>query len=163
MSNNLKIELANFSDINEIMIMYKLSFKCLYNKYKDDNTSPYMEDKKTIQKKFVMDNSYYFFIKNNKQKIGMVRIITLPKNNTAEISPILILPEFQRKGFAKNTLNIIYNVFNNYKHWQLSTIKQEKHLVNFYLEVGYQINQNKHFKIKNGMDLIFFDKYIHNY
>ncbi|MFT9191532.1 MAG: GNAT family N-acetyltransferase [Liquorilactobacillus sp.] len=87
-----------------------------------------------------------------------MRILLDNKENTAKISPILILPEFQNQGLAQKSLIQIEKKFPDIKTWVLDTIKQEKKLVHLYLKAGYQIIDGKESRIQDGMNIIYFYK-----
>lgn len=149
---------ATVQNLEEIVTMYRKSFKKLYEKYHDDTTSPYKEPKEVIENKLSLKNSYYFFIQQKKKNVGIIRILLDNKENTAKISPILILPEFQNQGLAQKSLIQIEKKFPDIKTWVLDTIKQEKKLVHLYLKAGYQIIDGKDSRIQDGMNIIYFYK-----
>lgn len=157
--NKITLELASTNELDEILKIQKSAFKKLFMKYHDLDTSPYNETIETILFRFNMRSSYYFFIMDENKKIGFIRILFNEKNNQARISPIAILPEYENKGYGKIAMTTIENKFYKVKEWHLDTITQEKKLIGFYLNQGYQL-MPEHKAIKEGMDISVFKKII---
>ncbi len=151
----IRLKEAHISDATAIQRMYKMAFKNLYLKYHDDDTNPYMETIKSIKNKITAPASNFYFIKSNENTVGLVRL--QKENNIVRISPLLILPKFQGKHLAQDTLNYIEQMNTN-SRIELDTIAQEKKLIHLYTKSGYTIDSTKHINLQPGMDLIFFYK-----
>ncbi|MCV3741462.1 GNAT family N-acetyltransferase [Lentilactobacillus hilgardii] len=149
---------ATSSDIPTIIEIYHAGFKELYNRYHDDKTNPYKESAHTIQEKMKLPNSIYYFIIHNKIKIGIIRIVANYRYKAAEVSPLVILPEFQGQKLAQKSVQEIESLFPTIRTWYVNTIKQEPKLIHLYLKCGYQIVPHKIQTIRDGMDIVFFRK-----
>ncbi|WP_257607429.1 GNAT family N-acetyltransferase [Weissella sagaensis] len=158
-TKKIAFKLANVSDANKIIKMYKMGFKTLFETYQDTKTNPYMESKDDIYRKINQNNSYYFFILQDQHEIGLIRVMLDSEDTThAKISPILILPEFENKGFAQMALLQIEEKFSSVKQWYIDTIKQETKLLHLYTKSGYILMNQPELYIKEGMDLVFLTK-----
>ncbi|WP_231945707.1 GNAT family N-acetyltransferase [Lacticaseibacillus rhamnosus] len=102
---------AFYTDLKEIRHMYQQAFKSLYGKYQDRETNPYCESLESLQKKFKRPNNAFFFIIVEDKRIGLIRVVIDRKNSAARISPFLILPSYQGKGYAQLGLQLIEEQF----------------------------------------------------
>ncbi|MDN6968809.1 GNAT family N-acetyltransferase [Oenococcus sp. UCMA 17063] len=159
-NQKLSFQRASENDLEQIVSMYRDSFKELYDRYHDEKTSLYKEPVEVIKIKILQDNSFFFFIILNRSKVGLIRVIIDAKENSAKLSPLLVLPKFQGQKIAQNSLLVIENLFPSIKTWYVDTIKQESKLVHLYLKCGYQVIKDKSQNIQPGTDLIFLNKKI---
>ncbi len=128
---------ARPEDCEEIYRIQICAFSELLEKYKDDATNPGAETVQKINYRMNQDFTDYYFIKLNDRNIGVIRIVRL-KGNLCRISPLFILPEFQGKGYAQDTIKAVESLYPQAKGWELDTIKQEKKLCYLYEKMGYQ-------------------------
>ncbi len=156
---NIRIIKAQFSDCNEIHDMQVSAFTDLLNKYRDYSTNPACETLEDVQNKFNQPFSTYYFIMNNKIKIGAVRIVAV-NDETRRISPIFILPEFQNKGYAQLAMKCIEQVYSRIKYFTLDTIKQEEKLCHFYDKLGY-LPTGRQEQLQDNMTIVFYRKQIY--
>ena len=72
----IRLERAGAEDLETIIAIQRASFKAVYDKYQDEY-DPYLEDRERIKWKLVeRPNSYYYFVKEDEEKIGFLRIHT---------------------------------------------------------------------------------------
>ena len=72
----ITLEKAGAEDLETIIAIQRASFKAVYDKYQDEY-DPYLEDCERIKWKLVeRPNSYYYFVKDNEEKIGFLRVQT---------------------------------------------------------------------------------------
>lgn len=128
-------------------------------KYRDVETSPHTESIQDIERRFGTESNFYYFIEASSTIIGFIRIVTNPNQTKARISPLAILPEFENKGYGKQAIYEIENLFSGITEWNLDTIKEEIQLIRFYLNLGY-IKLKKEEKINDNMHILFFKKVI---
>ena len=144
-------------ELPKILNIQKAAFEKLYFKYKDEKTSPYKDSLQDIERRFNMQHSRYYFIQAEDTTIGFIRMITNAPLTKGRISPIAILPQFENKGYGKRTMFEIESLFPNIKEWELDTIKQETHLVDFYTKLGY-VKLDKEEQISDNIHLAYFRK-----
>ena len=119
---SIYIKSANFEDCREICDMQKSAFDDILTRYRDYDTNPACETVEVIQNKFRQPFTKYYFIMNDDEKIGAVRIVEID-DNTRRISPLLILPQFQNYGYAQLAMKCIEEAYKNISCFTLDTIK----------------------------------------
>lgn len=153
---SIYIKLASFEDCQEICNMQHIAFEEILKKYRDYDTNPACESLETIQNKFKQPFTKYYFIMNDFEKIGAVRIVETD-STTRRISPLFILPEFQNKGYAQLAMKCIEDNFKGINCITLDTIKQEKKLCYLYEKLGY-LRTGKEEQFKENMTIVFYQK-----
>ena len=72
---------AGAEDLETIIAIQRVSFKAVYEKYHDEY-DPYLEDRERIKWKLVeRPNSYYYFVKEDEENIGFLRVQTNARVN----------------------------------------------------------------------------------
>lgn len=149
------LQKARQEDSQLMQEMIQKAFARLLEHYRDYNTNPACESVDSIRNK--INTSDYYFIVHDKTRVGGIRIVQ--KEGSCRISPIFILPEYRRRGYARLAISAAENMHNNVSLWQLDTIKQEEQLVHMYESMGYLPN-GREYKIKDGMTIIYMEKKI---
>ncbi len=98
----------------------------------------------------------YYFIQFNNENIGAIRIVRL-QEHIFRISPMFILPEFQGKGLAQQTINAIEALYPQAEGWQLDTIKEETKLCHLYEKMGYK-RTGKEEVLQDNMTIVYYAK-----
>lgn len=151
------IERITADDILKIHEIQKAGFEKMYRKY-GDKESPYNETSEDLLRKFNRPHNYMFLVKNDKENVGYIRIVTKDQRDLARIALIVILPEYENLGLGKKVMQLAEIEFNSVKEWHLETILQESKLIHFYTELGYK--QENITPIQNGMDEVSFIKFL---
>ena len=90
----IRLERAGTEDLETIIAIQRASFKAVYDKYQDEY-DPYLEDRERIKWKLVeRPNSYYYFVKEDEEKIGFLRIQTNEELTKAWLGTAAILPSY---------------------------------------------------------------------
>ena len=72
----ITLERVRAEDLETIIAIQRASFKAVYDKYQDEY-DPYLEDRERIKWKLVeRPNSDYYFVKDNEERIGFLRVQT---------------------------------------------------------------------------------------
>ena len=153
---DIKFEKTTYSDCEEIQKFQQESFAQLLEKYQDFDMSPATETLERIQYKFSEPTTTYYFILSENIKIGVIRVVSIDET-TMRISPMMISPEYQNKGFAQKAMLKIEELYSTIKCWQLDTIKQESKLCYLYEKLGYT-KTGREEEIKQGMTIVFYEK-----
>jgi len=134
----------------------KKSFKPLLNKYHDYDVNPAMESVELIREKIDRANTTAYIFQLNNINVGWVRVTEL-EDKIYKISALCVLPEYQNRGIAQETLKRIESYHSDARKWILSTIFQEKGNCHLYEKMGYvkvgELNQ-----VNERMTLVSYEK-----
>lgn len=148
------------AEVKDAQILWEMqvkSFRKMLDKYQDFETSPAGELVNKVRKRLEQENTYYYFICMDNKKVGAIRIIdSHEKNMNKRISPLFILPEYQRKGIAQTAIRLCEKIHGE-DGWELDTILQEKGNCHLYEKMGYHTT-GKLKKINDNLTLIFYVK-----
>lgn len=137
----MKINLieATEKDAELIHRMQVESFRELYLKYRDTETSPVNESVEKIIRKLKRNDSYFYLIKLENDFVGGVRVIV--KNNLKRISPLFVLPQYRNKGIAQKAISELEKIYGT-ENWELETFLNEKINEHLYKKMGYHLDGN---------------------
>lgn len=153
-------------DARKLWQMQTEAFQDLYKKYQDTENSPAAENTenspaaenidKTIMR-LQQPFTYYYFIQEFDENVGAVRVVDKGEKDTAKrISPIFVLPQYQRLGIAQKAIRMV-EALHGSSNWELSTILQEKVNCRLYEKMGYH-QTGKTEVITDKMTLVFYKK-----
>lgn len=143
-------------DAELIQDMKIRAFQPLYEVYEDHDTSPVNESFERMVQILQEENTDYLLIQWQTTVVGAVRVIE--KNpGIFRISPIFILPEYQNKGIASATLELLFCKYPQAVVWRLDTILQEKGNCHLYEKVGF-VRTGAKKEINEKMTLIKYEK-----
>ena len=148
---------AKKEDLELLYSMQLKAFAALYEKYQDTETSPAAEPFERTLQRFSNSNITYYLILEDDIIIGSIRI--RKQDKIYVLVQILILPEYQNKGFAQLAIKKVESLYPDAEYWRLDTIAQEDKLCHLYSKMGYQ-KTGKIEHIKDGMDIVFFEKQV---
>lgn len=95
-------------------------------------------------------------ILDEKITVGAVRVARI-NESTCRVSHIFILPRFQNRGYAQETLREVEKLYPNANEWRLDTIKEESKLKYLY-EKSVYTPAGVEEKIKDGMTIVYYSK-----
>lgn len=143
-------------DLETVWRMQLDAFSELLNRYQDYDLSPGAEPIDNIIARFEMPGSFYYFIKAEGEKVGVIRVIDKKDGSRKRISPLWIMAEYRGKGFAQQAIRAVEEIYGE-ENWSLDTILQEKGNCYLYEKMGYhQTGQVEH--INDRMDIVFYEK-----
>lgn len=161
MKDKIKLVQATKKDVKLIHRLQVEAFMPLYEKYRDDDTSPARESEEKVLKKIEDNNSHFYIIYDEKEPIGGIRVSHQRRKVTAEnverISPLFIIPEYQNKGIAQKVLQKIFELYPKTTSWQLDTIKQEEGNCHLYEKYGF-VRIGTEENVNDKMTLIKYEK-----
>ena len=153
----VKLQRANISDAKELHAMQVKAFKELLEKYQDFDTNPANENVEKVEARLKQDFTFYYFICIGQKKVGAIRIVDRKETGkNKRISPIFILPEFQGKGIAQESIRLCEELHGN-ENWELDTILQEPGNCHLYEKMGYR-QTDKTEVINEKLTLISYEK-----
>ena len=154
---NMELVRININKAEKLWKMQVESFQELYEKYKDTETSPATEPIERIIERLKQDFTYYYFIRVDGVDVGAIRVIDFKDDiQPKRISPIFILNEFRRKGYAQKAIRLAEDIHGN-SNWELETILQEKGNCSLYEKMDYH-QTGKTEQINDRMTLVFYKK-----
>ena len=161
MEVEIKLEPATRKDARLLHKLQVETFLPLYEKYHDDEMSPAKESLERVIEKIEEKDSEFYLIFFEKQTVGGIRIRHHDKGEKAEhvnwISPLFIVPSFQRKGIAQRVIHKVFSLYPETITWKLDTIKQETGNCHLYEKCGFtKVGEEQ--VISDKMTLIEYEK-----
>ena len=135
---HIKVSRFRACDMNSVFAIQRAAFQPLYEKYHDDDSSPYLETKQTVFRKYTKADTVGYVFRLDDTVVGAVRIHTDDKNRTGRVSALCVLPQYQGKGIAQTALLEIERLHPNIERWFLDTILEEPGNCHLYEKIGYQ-------------------------
>lgn len=86
-------------------------------------------------------NEIVYLIENNGKVIGSISYEVKEKNH-AYISGLVIKPEFQKQGMAKQAMILLFEKLKNFKHLSLA-VHPDNHAVKLYESFGFVVKSRK--------------------
>lgn len=127
---------ANLCDAERIWTMQRRSFSEQYAVYRDHETNPAAEPVCKVQDRLNQPETYYYIITANGEDAGAIRVVDHRDGSLKRISPLFILPELRRKGYAETAVRIA-EALHGANGWTLSAVLQETGNFRFYEKIGY--------------------------
>lgn len=153
---NIKLVRAGIDDADRLWNMQVEAFQGLYAKYQDTDTSPATEKIDKIIARLEQSFTFYYFILDEDTIIGAIRVIDNQDGGTKRISPIFIMDEYRKKGYAQKAMLLAEEIHGN-SNWELDTILQEKGNCYLYEKMGYY-QTGKTEVINDKLTLVFYKK-----
>ena len=122
--------------IDAVYDIQKQAYKPLYEKYRDDETSPYMESKETVLKKYTKQNTTGYVFIEDSIPVGAVRVWE-SISGVHGISALAVLPKYQNRRIAQTALLEIEKKHPEAWCWTLDTIMEESGNCHLYEKLGY--------------------------
>lgn len=155
----ISVELKKFEpgDLERVFEIQLSAYKPLYEKYRDDDMSPYMESAETLLRKYTRPGTVGYIFLEDGEAVGAVRIILDAERKSGRVSALGVLPRCQGRGIAQKALLEIETVHSEVENWYLDTILQEEGNCRLYEKLGYR-KTGKYEEIKENMTIVFYEK-----
>ena len=156
----IKLVPAKPGDEKLIHSMKYSSFLPLYERYREDETSPVKEpiDKVTAQLK--SKGTDYYIITVGSEPVGGVKVAkggVETGERVYRISPLFIVPEYQNRGIGYRVIMMLFEMYGDAGIWRLSTVKQEKGNCHLYEKCGFEQVGNET-QINDRMTIVYYEK-----
>ena len=151
---------AELKDAELIHSMKYESFLPLYERYRDDATSPVSEPLSKVVRQLQEERTDYWLIRHDGEAVGAVRVVSDGMENGRSmyrVSPLFILPAHQNRGFGYAAMVALFGIYPQADVWRLSTIKQEKGNCHLYEKCGFAVSAPEKV-INECMTLVFYQK-----
>lgn len=155
----ITLKRAKLSDAQQIHEMKYRVFWPLYEKYRDDATSPVMEKIEKVQKQLQSGNTDYFLIEAEGEAVGAIRIVRdgmIDGMEACRISPLFVLPEYQGRGIGYAAIQKAFAMYPQAQLWRLATIKEEKGNCHLYEKCGFVRTGER--QENERMTLVFYER-----
>lgn len=86
-------------------------------------------------------NSIVYLIKNNDDIIGSISYDVIDSDH-ADISGLVIKPEFQQRGFGRKAMNLLFEELKDYKKLSLC-VHPDNHARKLYESLGFKVESRK--------------------
>ena len=156
--DSISIRPVGGRELDVLLEIQKRSFSALWLQYRDQATNPAAESMETIRSRFLDLSSAYYFIVAGADIVGAIRVIHIQGSDVARISPICVLPEYQRLGIGTKAMELMEQQYADVARWELGTIAQETGLRSFYERLGFRDTGGRQF-LQEGMDIMVYEKY----
>ena len=130
------LQRADASDAEQILLMQKASFAPLLERYQDYDLNPANETADRVRARLMQPETYYYYIIADGEAVGAIRIVDAKDGSRRRISPLLVLPQHQNRGYAQAAIREAERLHGT-GNWELSTILQESGNCHLYEKMGY--------------------------
>lgn len=154
--SSVVLERADREDMRTVWEMQIIAFKELLEKYRDYDMSPGAESFEKVMAKYEQPWTAYYFIVAGNDRVGAIRVVDKKDGSRKRISPLWIMPEHRKKGYAQAAITEAERLYGQ-DHWCLDTILQEEGNLRLYEKMGYH-RTGKTDKINDRMDIVYFEK-----
>lgn len=152
----MKLIEAKIEDAERMWQMQVNAFTDLYEKYQDTETSPATEKLEKVIARFNQLFTHYYFLEEDDEYVGGIRIVDSGNDNPKRISPIFIMKEHRNKGYASKAISFAEEIHGS-NNWELDTILQEEGNCHLYEKMGYK-RTDRQTVINDKMTLVFYKK-----
>lgn len=152
----MRLVRAGLKDCDAIWKMQIEAFADLLDKYQDYETSPGNETKEKIESKLLQNVTYFYYIFEDDDLVGAVRVVDKKDESRKRIAPIFIMKEYRNRGLAQKVFVEIEKI-HGCDNWKLDTILQETGNCHLYEKVGYTKTGVVE-KINDKMDIVYYEK-----
>ena len=147
------IKKAEFSDLEEILLLQKLTYKSEAELYNDFSIPPLVQTLKEVEEEF--ESHVFLKVVENKKIIGSVRALLIdPK--TCYIGKLIVHPEFQNQGVGTNLMREIEGIFKDCEKYKLITGHKSEKNLKLYQKLGYKYFKTE--KLTENLNLVYLEK-----
>ena len=147
------IKKAEFSDMNEILLLQKLAYESEAKLYNDFNIPPLIQTLKEIEEEF--KNHIFLKSMENGKIVGSVRAVLID-SKTCYIGRLNVHPDFQNQGIGTNLMREIENIFKECERFELITGHRSIKNIKLYEKLGYKIFKTE--KLTENLNLVYLEK-----
>lgn len=131
------------------------AFAPLLEKYQDHSINPACESTEAVLARIRQPHTDYYMICADGVPAGGVRVVRRD-GGRCRISPLFVLPEFQRQGIAQSAMRRLEALYPGID-WELNTILQETGNCRLYEKMGYRRTGEYEF-VNERMTLVYYRK-----
>ena len=154
--STVTLQRAGADDCERLWQMQKTAFAALLERYRDYETNPAAESLPRMEQRLRQPETFYYFILADGETVGAVRVVDAKDGSRRRISPLFILPQSRRRGYAQAALHEAERI-HGAGNWELSTVLQEKGNCHLYEKMGYHRTGQTE-QINENMTLVYYEK-----
>jgi ribosomal protein S18 acetylase RimI-like enzyme len=147
------IKKAEFSDMEEILLLQKLAYKSEAELYNDFAIPPLVQTLEEVKKEF--ENHVFLKVIEDEKIIGSVRALLI-NSKTCYIGKLIVHPDFQNQGIGTNLIKEIEDIFKECKRFELITGHKSKKNLKLYEKIGYKKFKTE--KLTESLNLVYLEK-----
>ncbi len=117
--------------------MQRRAFSEMLEKYRDYETSPAAEQLSKTENRISQPFTFFYFIRVGGVNVGAIRVVDKEDGRVKRISPLFVLPEYRRRGFAMRAVEEVEKIHGE-TDWELDTVLQEEAACRLYEKLGYK-------------------------
>ena len=152
MSKAIKVDIAELSDLKDILDLQKEAYRQEAEIYNDFNIPPMTQNIDSIKTEW--QNGTIIKAEKNGQIIGSVRAELV--DNICRIGKLIVKPDFQNQGIGKRLMTEIERLFKTCSTYELFTGDTSEKNLTLHRKLGYI--EFKTEKIDNNLKLIYLQK-----
>ena len=148
----MKIEIAEVSDLEEILKLQKIAYLSEAEIYNDYEIPPLMQTLQELEKDYELSN--FFVTRENGEIIGSINLRI--KDDIGYITRLIVHPNYQRKGIGSRLLKYAEEFYPKVCKFELFTGHKSLRNLNLYHNRGYKEVGRK--KINENLTEVFLQK-----
>ncbi len=135
--NSIRLVKANEEDAVLVQGLQCEAFMSLYERYRDDETSPALETVSRVTER--ISDSDFLVIYLGDTPMGGVRVRRFENDGEVarNISPLFIIPKYWDKGIGSEVMKVLFDTYSDADKWTLSTIEEDERNCHFYEKLGF--------------------------
>lgn len=154
---DVRLVRVGIGETEKLWRMQVQAFQDLWEKYRDDETSPAKESVQKVRTKCSQPFSYCYFIESDGVTVGAIRVVDRHRPGEAKrIAPVFIMQEYRNRGLAQQAIRLAEEIHGS-SGWVLDTILQEERNCRLYEKLDYY-RTGKIKVIHDQMTLVFYRK-----
>ena len=155
--NSVRLVKAVREDAELLHGLQRDAFMPLYERYRDDDTSPALESTEIVTRKIADSDFFVIYIDDVPSGGVRVRRSWNDGENVCRISPIFLMPACCDMGMGTTVMKMLFDMYADADKWSLATIAQDKRNCHFYEKMGF-VYTGKSTVINERMTIIGYEK-----
>ena len=147
---------AAMDDAQLLWDMQRTAFRAIFERYRDEETSPYTEPLEKPRARIAQPGAVYYVIEVDAESVGALYVRDKGDGSVKKLGPLFVLPERRGEGIAQRAIRLAEDMHGG-EGWFLDTIEQEAGNCHLYEKLGYRRTGGNHV-INERMTLVDYQK-----
>ncbi|MFC5703294.1 GNAT family N-acetyltransferase [Cohnella faecalis] len=153
----ISLEKAVEADAEFIFDIQVKAFQPLLELYQDYETNPANETLERVIARINNPQGGFYKILADHELVGAICVYWKEEGAPIWISPMFILPEYQGRGIAQQSITLFTEMFPHAAAWELATILEEQRNCYLYEKMGF-VKTGVQKKLNDHATLVFYKK-----